>query len=341
MVSFRRSSVWTALSLVGALIGVAGCSAEAGTKASDPTEEAAQGLTAEGALANDDAKDRHDGPRGHRPGGPGGPDHLLMAALHELDLTAAQKTTIQGALEKLAPGPKDHGPRDQAAFAPIIAGVRAGKIDVATVLPKLGAPDRGPEGLRAEVATASQTLHTTLTKEQRRALVDSMSKRRADRRPPPGAPPQGAPPPDEKGERGRGPGVGPGPEGGPLGHMLSGLSLTAAQRTSIDSALAAQRPAPVDREAMKKEFEARGAEMRTRLEGFAADTFDAKAFLTPPADARVGGPMNPMARMVNELAVVVPILDATQRETLAAQLEKGPPASMRPHGGPDHGRGAR
>ena len=324
MVSFRRSSVWTALSLVGALIGVAGCSGETGaTKPSDPTEEAAQGLTPESGVAND----RHDGPRGRRPG-PGGPDHLLMAALHELDLTAAQKTTIQGALDTLAAGPKDHGPRDRAAFAPIIEGVRAGKIDVATVLPRLAAPDRGPEGRGAAFATALQTLHTTLTKEQRRALVDSMAKRMAEHGPP-----------TDMGERGRG--HGPGPEGGPLGHMLSGLSLTAAQRTSIDSALAAQRPAPVDREGMKKEFEARGAEMRTRLESFAADTFDAKAFLTPPTDARGLGPMNPMARMVNELAVIVPILDASQRETLAAQLEKGPPAPMGPRGGPDHGRGAR
>ncbi len=141
--------------------------------------------------------------------------------------------------------------------------------------------------------------------------------------------------PADKGARGpdgaRGPGRdhGPGGErfgkGGPLGHMLDGLSLTDAQRASIDSALAAQRPAAPDHEAMKKKFEAMGVEMRARMESFASDSFDAKAFLAPPADAPQGRMMNPLARMVNELAVVVPLLDATQRETLAAQLEKGRP----------------
>lgn len=325
MMSFRRWSVVFVLPFAGALAGLSGCSAETGSaKSTDPTEEAAQPLDTEGP---GDA-------RGHRPHGPGGPEHLLMAALDELDLTAAQKTTIQAAMDKLAPpGPKDRGPRDSSAFTALSAGVRAGKIDSAAVLAGIGAPDRGPESRSAEVASALQTLHATLTKEQRRALIDGMAKRMAEHGPPPGAPP----PDMADRDRGRGRGPGPGPEGGPLGHMLSGLSLTDAQRTSIDSALAAQRPAAVDHEAMKKQFEARGAEMRARLESFAADTFDAKAFVTPPADAPAGRPMHPLARMVNELAVVVPILEPAQRETLAALLEKGPP--MGPPGG--HERGPR
>jgi Spy/CpxP family protein refolding chaperone len=336
MMSFRRFRVWTAIPLVGVLIGVTGCGADTGsTKPPSPTDEAAQAVAPEKAVAADARADRPDGPRGH---GPGGPDHLLMAALHELDLTDAQKTTIQAAMDKLALPARpargergDHGPRDTAAFTTLAAGVRAGKIDTATLL--AGAPDRGPEARGAEVATALQTLHATLTKEQRRALVDSMAKRMADH-----GPPDGAPPPD-KGDRDHDREHGPGgPEGGPMGHLLGGLSLTAAQRTSIDAALAAQRPAAGDRDAMKKQFEARGAQMRARMESFASDTFDAKAFVAPPADAPQGAMMNPMARMVNELAVVVPLLDATQRETLAAQLEKGPPAPMMGRPG---GRGAR
>ena len=187
--------------------------------------------------------------------------------------------------------------------------------------------------------SALQTLHTTLTKEQRRMLVDSMTARMAEHGPPPGASRPG------KGERGpegaRGPGRdhGPGGErsgkGGPLGHMLDGLALTDTQRTSIDTALAAQRPAAIDHEAMKKGFEAMRTEMRARLESFAADSFDAQAFVAPPAGAPQGGPMQPLARMVNELAVVVPLLEPAQRETLAALLEKGPP------GGREHGPGAR
>jgi len=75
--------------------------------------------------------------------------------------------------------------------------------------------------------------------------------------------------------------------------------------------------------------------MNARLESFASDSFDAKAFVAPPAGAPQGGAMHPLARMVNELAVVVPLLDPAQREALAAQLEKGPPMG-RPG---DHERG--
>jgi Spy/CpxP family protein refolding chaperone len=348
MVSLRRLQLLTALPVVVAFFGITGCGGDtASAKASDPTEEAAQALTQgqDNAAPTDCAAD---GARGQRPPpGGGGPDHLLMAALHELTLTDAQKSTIEGLLAKNGPGAREHGPQDRVALTALTESVRAGKIDAAAVIAKIGANDRGPDAHLAETASALQTLHTTLTKEQRRALVDSMTARMADHGPPPGAPPQdkGARGPDgARGPRDHGPG-GPGGErfgkGGPLGHMLDGLSLTDAQRTSIDSALAAQRPAAPDHEAMKKGFEAMKTEMSARLESFAADTFDAKAFLAPPANAPQGKPMmHPMARMVNELAVVVPLLDATQRETLAAQLEKGPP--MGPPGGRERGsRGDR
>ena len=330
--SLRRFHVLAALPVVGALFGITGCGGDTGaTKPSDPTEEAADSLT----KAQDNATDCADGARGHRlPPGGGGPDHLLMAALHELVLTDAQKATIEGALAKNAPGARGRGPQDRVALTALTESVRAGKIDAATVLTRIGASDRGPDAHRADAASALQMLHTTLTTEQRRTLVDSMTARMAEHGPPPG-----------KGERGpegaRGPGRdhGPGGErsgkGGPLGHMLDGLSLTAAQRASIDAALAAQRPAAVDHEAMKKGFEAMKTEMSARLESFAADSFDAKAFVAPPAGAPQGGRMHPLARMVNELAVVVPLLDPAQRETLAAQLEEGPPMGR----SGDHERG--
>jgi Spy/CpxP family protein refolding chaperone len=323
MMSFRRLGFLTAIPLVGALLGVTGCGGDtASGKATDPTEEAAQGITQDKTVAAADTRaDRPDGPRGH---GPGGPEHLLMAALHELDLTAAQKTTIQAAMDKLTPPARgERGLRDGAAFTALSAGVRAGKIDTQAVFAGVGAPDRGFAARGPEIATALDTLHATLTKEQRRALVDGMAKRMAEH----------GPPDLERGhDRDHDHG---GPEGGPLGHLLSALSLTAAQQASIDSALAAQRPAAVDHDAMKKQFEARGALMRARMESFAADTFDARAFVAPPADAPQGAMMHPLARMVNELAVVVPLLEPAQRETLAAMLEKGPP------GGREHGPGPR
>ena len=80
-------------------------------------------------------------------------------------------------------------------------------------------------------------------------------------------------------------------------------------------------------------------EMRARLETFAADAFDAEAFVAAPVNAPQGGPMHPMARMVSDLAVIVPILEPAQRETLAGLLEKGPP--MGAPGDHEHGPGPR
>lgn len=302
MMSMRRLQVLTALPVAAALFGITGCGGDtASAKASDPTEEAAQAVTLAKSAGTDDKAAPADcgggeeGARAHHGGhgGPGaGPEHLLRAALHELVLSDAQKATIEAALAKGAPGPRDRGPEDRPAMTALAASVRAGKIDATAALAQVGAP----EDHAAATATALDTLHATLTPEQRRALVDAVAKRMADHGP--------------DGER-----FG---KGGPMGHLLDGLSLTDAQRTSIDAALAAQRPAPIDREAMK-------TEMRARLQSFAADSFDAKAFVAPPANAPQGKPrMHPMARRVNELAVIVPLLDATQRETLAAQLEKAP-----------------
>jgi len=327
--SSRGLKVWSVLSLVGALVGVVGCAdVDSALDALEPAEGTAQApLSEKGAVANDDRRP---------PPGPHGPAFLLMAALHELDLSDAQETTIKGALDKIRPG--EPGPRERAPFAGLATlaeGVRAGKIDEAAVLAKASGEGRAAEergaAMVGAVASALDTLHTTLTKEQRRALVDAVTKRM-----------------EEHGPMGMKGNCGPGGEraghGGPLGPLLSGLDLTDAQREAIDQALAAQRPAAGamkgDVEAMKKRFEAGRAEMRARLEGFAADAFDAKAFVAPPEGAEARGPMPPLEGMVKAVSVVVPILEPAQRETLAARLEKGPPAPMAPHGGPMgfHGR---
>jgi Spy/CpxP family protein refolding chaperone len=294
--SFRMLRV---LSIAGALAGLAGCVQDAGSsKAPDPTEGTSQAPLAEA-----------DGPAGERFHGPQGPEHLLRAALHELTLTDAQKTTIEGALAKL--GPKDHPPMDRGPIAALAAGVRAGKIDPAALAAPAAPPDF--EQHRAAVAEALNTLHATLTKDQRRALVDALEKKLAEHDPGDMPEHHGD---REHGDHGR---------GGPLGHLLRGLDLSDAQRDAIHKALEAQAPAPPDREEMKKRFEAMHTEMRAKLEAFAADTFDAKTLAAPPAGME-HGPGEHMAHMVKELSIVVPLLEPAQREKLATMLEKGPPA---------------
>ncbi|AGP41973.1 hypothetical protein SCE1572_50255 [Sorangium cellulosum So0157-2] len=328
--------------LVGALVGAAGCTAETGQSDTSPSEEAAEAALAQGPSRGGrpgEAAGHRKGFGGHR----GGPERLLRAALHELDLSDAQKATIEGALEGLREGAPAR-PRDGAAFAALAEGVRAGKIDRAALAAKLPDAGRADEERRARVAGALSTLHATLTKEQRRQLVDAIAAKMDEH----GA--MGA-----RGERGGrhhrgpdgergglgGPGMkgGPGTKGGPLGHLLRGLDLRDDQRAQIDRALEGMRPSDAGRSARPADHEAKRAEMRARLEAFAADRFDASALLSA-ADAKVG-PRAHLDRMVDALAAIVPVLDEAQRNALADRLEQGP-AAGRPERGPFRGeRGQR
>ncbi|WP_437797371.1 Spy/CpxP family protein refolding chaperone [Sorangium sp. So ce693] len=326
--------------LVGALVGVAGCTAETGQGNTSPSDEAAEAALAQGPPG---AGGPREGFGGHR-GGPRGPEHLLRAALHELDLSDAQKATIEGALEGLRDGAKE-GPKGGAVFSALAEGVRAGKIDRAAIEAKLPDAGRAGEEHRARVAGALSTLHATLTKEQRRQLVDVIAAKMDERgeRGPRGGKQGGE---HHRGPRGdRGGMGGPGMRGGPLGHLLAGLDLRDEQRAQIDKALEGARPSDADRDARKEDHAARRAEMRARLETFAADRFDANAFLPQPPAGEKMGPRAHLDRMVGALAAIVPILDEAQRNALAERIEKGPFAGRPERGpgpgmrGPEHGPG--
>jgi Spy/CpxP family protein refolding chaperone len=254
----------------------------------------------------------------------------------ELDLTDAQKATVKGALDQLAASARARGPRGDAPLAALAASVRAGNVDPSMAVEPPGARS-GFEEHRAAVADALQTLHATLTKEQRRALVDVLAKRMEAQGPKgargPGcdesAAPGGegacghGPPARARGARADMPLSVP-PRMGMLGGLLSELELTDAQREAIEHALEAQRPAAPDPAVMRQRFEAMRAELRARLEVFAVERFDAKAALAPLEGDKANPPMPPHALVVKELAVVVPILDPAQREKLATLLEQAP-----------------
>jgi Spy/CpxP family protein refolding chaperone len=194
---------------------------------------------------------------------PHGPEMLLFASLKEdIKLTDAQRKTIEGLIESSKPTGEPPAPPSVDKLA---AAIRAGSIDVAAFEAERPAPpDMTP------LISALTTLHTTLTSEQRTALVSAIQKRMAEMGPPP-------PPP-----------------------FLAELGLSDAQKESIRAALEKTKPAE---------------DPAARLSTFATATFDAKTFVTPPAGDR----------MLRELAAIVPILTAEQRETLATRLEAGPP----------------
>jgi Spy/CpxP family protein refolding chaperone len=325
----RNRSLLAVLSLAGSLLFAVGCNdASDVSQPSDPAVQAAQPVAQVDKVENDtkgpDARPEH---RGHHKRGPGGhhggPLFLLKAALHELDLSAEQKATVEGVLAKLPAPPHERGGKEgpgKEFRAALAQSIRAGKVDP-TAVPEMGKhPDFA--GMKAVVMEAAQTLHKALTPEQRRALVDSIAKRAEEFAPRDH---------DEKGARHGKRGFGG--EMGPAGMFLRDLDLTDLQRDAIKKALAAEfggheRP---DAEAMKKHHEERKAAMKARLESFASDRFDAQAFAAPPKD--MPAMKNPGERMHKMLAVVVPLLNETQREKLAQRIEEGP-AFHRGHHGP-------
>jgi Spy/CpxP family protein refolding chaperone len=327
MTKLFRSRLWV-LPIVGVLAGAAGCAADSGPP--EPAEGAVQS-----ALSEDER------PHAKRPHGPGGPEFLLFAAQHELELSDAQKATIDRAIEDLHAARGKRGQPDNAPFAALAAGVRAGKVDVGAVLAKASPSEPAFEQHRAASAAALQKLHATLTAEQRRELVDAVSAKMSEHGPkgegrgPKGegrAAKRGDGPKGERGDHDRG-------ARGPLGHLLQDLELTDAQRQSVEQAMQAQKPSEADREAKAKRFEEMRAGMRSKLESFAADAFDAKAFTTPADGPSAHGPKQRLEHLANVLAAVAPILDPAQREKLATRLEQGPPDRSMRRGGP-RGKGA-
>jgi len=273
--------------LFGLLSMLAACSGQSGT-------------AEKGSSANAVAGQPADAPpemMGHHPPGPAG---LLFAALHEpINLTADQKTKIEAAIAELKPmGPP---PGMEAHKTALAAAIRAGKIDTVALQPK-GPTDVEREQHQAALAKAIGTLHSTLTKDQRVALVDAVSKHKHG--------PMGGK-------------MGKGPKGGPMGHILEGLDLTKEQEDAIHMKLEALKPTEAEREAMKKEHEAMRTEMDARLQTFVADDFDAKAFVKPPAGAT---PAKMGDRHLKFLEIVTSVLTPAQREKLATKIEQGPPA---------------
>ncbi|MBK8255278.1 MAG: hypothetical protein IPK82_21785 [Polyangiaceae bacterium] len=326
MIRSRSFLVLGALSIV-ALAGFAGCDRPA-VDDDEATETAVSELNEKPAAP---AKQGEKGMRGDHAGRghhgrPGGPAMLLGAALHELDLTDAQKTTIQAEMDALRDGA---GKPDMDAHRTALAeAVRSGNVDVtalkAQVAPK--APDT------SRLAKAIGVLHDTLTQAQREQLVAAISDR-MEKGPkgPPGD--HEGPPGDREGgsdgeakahhkefkKGGRG-------AFGPMGHMLKDLDLSDVQREKVKEALSKLAPTDADREAMKAQHEAFQAKMKERLATFATASFDANAFVTPPEGGK-HGPDKMFGHMVESLAAVVPILTEAQRTELAKRIEEG-------HGGP-------
>lgn len=252
---------------------------------------------------------------------------ILRQALDGMDLTADQKTTIDKAFADAKP---ERGSRDKsddqpeayrAFFDEVASQIRANHVDKASLLTKAaGLQKPAADPLRASMARTLQTVHDTLTPEQRAKLateltgkldalgghMDKLGKRDAKR---------------QGGMGGKG-----------LGFLLRGVAVSAEQQASIETALDKAGLAREDAD-LKKAGEEMTAKMKALLEAFKGERFDAAALLPE-------GPMmkgNHLETMIKSLEVVVPLLDEAQRNELADRIQKGMDGGKHGPGGPGGG----
>jgi Spy/CpxP family protein refolding chaperone len=235
----------------------------------------------------------------------GGSDYLVRAALRApINLSAQQRATIEGLVASSAPKKQAFDTaRASARATKLAAAVRSNSFDAVST----PAPDASKHEARmAARAAALQTLHDTLTAEQRTALVANLRS----------MPPKGAADHTWKSDKQAAGGF----QGKSHDHGLyAGLNLTQEQKDAIKAKLGAQATAKPSVEDRKAHLAAARASMQAKLDSFASDSFDAKAFVARPQNAgRVGHDRT------NRLAVLVSVLTPEQREILATRIEQGP-----------------
>lgn len=284
------------LALLVGLVATTGCvgqgtATESGTGSAEAATQ--QGLNAPTGV------DKTAG-RGH---GRGGPQMMFISAIKELDLSADQRKTIDGLIDGMKPEAGNEARPDPSAFFQALQDdVRAGKVDEAALnakLAALGDPNKGPQ----KMAAAFQTLHDTLTPDQRTKLVASIqAKMDAHEKD------EGAHHDREEAREGK---------DRPVAPFLRGIDLRDDQKTKIEQALAS---AGMEKPEGKARFEEMRDKMKSSLEAFKADKFDAVAAMPNRGE----GPGQHLAKMVKAMAIIVPILDEAQRTKLADNLAKGP-----------------
>lgn len=105
----------------------------------------------------------------------------LLAAAGELDLAAEKKKTVEALSEELGdPKPADADARKRLDEA-MSAGVKAGKVELAKLEPSLGELDQVAAARKGAEVKALDALHKALDATERKALVEAVRKRTADR----------------------------------------------------------------------------------------------------------------------------------------------------------------
>lgn len=241
--------------------------------------------------------------RERTPRGRGGATALIQKALRELELDDAQKKTLGDALAQQKKSDAERAARQELNQA-LAGGARAGALDEELVKSKVALVEEAITAQSTQLATALDTLHQTLSPAQRKAFLASLD----------GMPMWSD---DEQAEGGRSRRLRSARGGSTieLARLMRGLNLSEEQRKKMKEATAEDDAQPRDREARMIEIK---KTRQTLKDAFASDTFDAVA-LTSNKEVTARR-MAAVHREVKAIRTLIGILDAEQREKLAAGL---------------------
>jgi Spy/CpxP family protein refolding chaperone len=284
-----RTSLWLALPL--AILASAGCNNAAGTGTAPEAAGASTAAVAETPAAAHHEHHRH----AHSPAA------MLLQAAKKLDLTADQRTSIANLEAGLRADRGAMHRAQQDLRAALVAGVRAGNIDLARLQPREVAVEDAHKAHVAREAAALNGLYATLQPAQRQALVASVRARQAARAEKWAGEHEGRVQGEEGSQR--------------VLRLTNQLGLDAEQQQRVAAMIASQpRPAPAEMAARR---DARKARMEALLTAFASDSFEANKLDLGGREQGVGREQHHAAF----LAQLVPILRADQRDKLAASME--------------------
>jgi Spy/CpxP family protein refolding chaperone len=243
-----------------------------------------------------------------------GPERIFQAALELDGLNDGQKSTIEGLLEKPAKNKDDsaHAARKEL-MGSLADSVRKNSVDADAFAARAEKLKPAKDSHHADFAKKLDTLHATLTPAQRSALVANIKDKAAEH--------MGRMADHDKAGKG---------DKGRMGHMgklLKGVDVSDAQREQIAAAL--------EKAGLKKDKAERFGDMAGMKEkmdamfsAFEKSSFDAASELPAPPEMKG----DHMADMAKALAVVVPMLDDSQRNALADKLAEGPMGFKGKHG---------
>lgn len=236
-----------------------------------------------------------------------GPAFTVLRAAGELTLKPEQKAKVEAAEKALQEGegtPKDHEDFKAASKelqAELAAGVRAGKLDLAKIGPKVTAMEQISKARHDRQATAVRAAHEALEPAQRKLLAETLRAKQAKE--------FAEKETDATARRSR----------GRTAQFTRGLDLTPEQKTKIDAIAAKDDTSGVTkREETKKRWE----EFLSAFEKDTLDTSKVELFGGKASRAAVEGD-------ALLLADIAPVLTPDQREKLAGHLDRAAQ-----HGGP-------